>query len=69
MFAGVAVVFLVASVTALLTGQPYGIWYGFGLPGVLGAVLIPALLPQILGQYRAAEDRRIQAADIAEGRR
>jgi hypothetical protein len=68
-FIGVAVVFFVASAAAFFAGQPYGIWYGFGLPGLLGLVLFPILLPQVLAQYRAAEDRRMQAADLARSNR
>jgi hypothetical protein len=64
-FIGVAAAFLAISAAAFFMGQPYGIWYGFGLPGVLGAVLAPALMPQVLAHYRAAEVRRMQAADIA----
>lgn len=31
---------LVAGILALIAGQPYGIWYGLGLPGLLGVVIV-----------------------------
>lgn len=56
--------FLVCGVVALLTGQPYGIWYGFGLPGLLGFVVFGSLFPVIRERYREAEARRLNAADF-----
>lgn len=55
---------LAAAVVALATGQPYGVWYGLGLPGLLGVVLFAALLPVVLARYRDAETRRMGAADF-----
>lgn len=55
---------LTAAVVALATGQPYGVWYGLGLPGLLGVVLFAALLPVVLARYREAETRRFGAADF-----
>lgn len=63
-FLAVAVMFLSISLFAFLTGQPYGIWYGFGLPGLLGVILFPALLPSLLKQYTYAEQRRMQSKDL-----
>jgi peptidoglycan/LPS O-acetylase OafA/YrhL len=60
----IAGAFLAAGVAALAVGQPYGIWYGLLLPGVLGLILIPCLLPVIRMAYREAEERRMQAADL-----
>ena len=56
---------LAAAVVAAVSGQPYGIWYSLGLPGVLGSVLIPCLLPIVLRRYSEAEARRISARDTA----
>lgn len=61
---GAAVVMLVAGAIALATGQPYGIWYGLGLPGVMGLILMPSMWPMIRRAYRQAEERRIQAHDL-----
>jgi hypothetical protein len=55
---------LAAAVTALAVGQPYGIWYGLGLPGLLGVGLMGALLPVARLRYRQAEERRMQAEDL-----
>ena len=60
-----AAILLAAAVTALCTGQPYGVWYGLGLPGLLGVVLLGALLPLVRARYRQAEERRMQAEDLA----
>lgn len=64
LFTGVAAAFLGIGVLAFFAGQPYGIWYGFGLPGLIGTLLFPVLLPVIQKRYRTAEERRIQAADF-----
>ena len=42
---------LITGVVAFTAGQPYGIWYGLGLAGVIGTVLIPCLMPVILLRY------------------
>lgn len=52
-------------VAALLAGQPYGIWYGFGFPGLLGLVLLLAVLRPVMRRaYEQAEFRRMQAQDL-----
>ncbi len=55
---------LVCAVVALSTGQPYGIWYGFGLPGLLGLIIFGCLYPVIRQRYREAEARKLRAADL-----
>ena len=55
---------LVFAIAAFLAGQPYGIWYGFGLPGVVGAGLLTLRYPVIRQRYRDAELRRSMAADL-----
>jgi len=60
----VTAVLLVAGLFALYAGQPYGVWYGLMLPGLLGTVLFGMLLPVILKRYREAEERRLTAHDI-----
>lgn len=56
---------LVIGLVALLIGQPYGVWYGFGLPGLLGTVLFSVLYPVVRSRYLEAETRRLQAADLS----
>jgi hypothetical protein len=55
---------LVAGVIALVTGQPYGVWYGLGLPGLLGVAIFGALIGVVRQRYRDAELRQIRAADL-----
>jgi uncharacterized RDD family membrane protein YckC len=59
-----AVIFLVAAIVAYFGGQPYGIWFGLGLPGLQGLILLPALLPLVLIRYRQAEERKMAARDL-----
>lgn len=48
---------LAAGVIARSKGQPYGVWYGLGLPGLLGLLVFGALTPLVLRRYREAEAR------------
>jgi hypothetical protein len=57
-------VLLVLGLTALLSGQPYGVWYGLLLAGVIGLVVLGSLTPVALSAYRQAENRKIQARDL-----
>jgi hypothetical protein len=59
-----AAVMLVAGVYAWLTGQPYGIWYGLGWPGLLMLVLMIPLSVAVVRAYRQAEERQMSARDI-----
>lgn len=55
---------LAAGTVAFVAKQPYGVWYGLALPGLLGLILFPALKPTITSAYRMAEERRMQAKDL-----
>jgi hypothetical protein len=55
---------LAAGVLAYLDGQPYGVWYGLGLPGVLGLLILGGLMPVVQRRYREAEQRRLSARDL-----
>ena len=46
---------------ALAAGQPYGIWYGPCLTGVIIPVVVGSLIPVVRKRYAEAEDRRMQA--------
>ncbi len=60
----VSAAFLVAGLVAYRAGQPYGIWYGLGLPGAIGlGVMVPNFYV-VLTRYREAEERRMQAEDL-----
>jgi len=60
----VSVVLLGLGVVALATGQPYGVWYGLGLAGLIGAIVFGALYPVVRRRYQEAEMRRMGAADL-----
>jgi hypothetical protein len=64
MLVAVSVIFLAAALYAFWSGQPYGIWYSMGLPGVQGVVVLGPLLPLVLYRYRQAEERRMSAQDL-----
>jgi hypothetical protein len=60
----ICAVLLVAGVVALLAGQPYGVWYGLGLPGLLGLVIVGSLTPLVRRRYAEAELRKSMAEDL-----
>ena len=51
-----------AAITAKIYGQPYGVWYGLGLAGLVGLlVFIPNYFP-IRNRYIQSEMRKIDAS-------
>lgn len=60
----VCVLLLVLGIVALCSGQPYGVWYGLGLPGLVGTFVLGGLLPVIKLRYREAEERKMLAQDV-----
>ena len=60
-------VFIVAGITAVVGGQPYGVWYALLLPGLLMVVLMGTMTPVIRLRYRQAEHRRLQAEEFRRG--
>lgn len=63
MFA-VSLLCLVLAAIAYAAGQPYGIWYAFGLVGVLGSVIFPTRIIPVRRAYAESASRRMQAADL-----
>ena len=59
--------FVVAGVTAVVTGQPYGVWYSLLLPGLLLTFLMGTMTPVIKLRYRQAEHRRLHAEEFRRG--
>ncbi|HQK92055.1 MAG TPA: hypothetical protein PLD23_01045 [Armatimonadota bacterium] len=56
---------LAVGIVAVVSGQPYGIWYPLVLAGGLVTVLCPTLLCLVvLPRYREAEQRRLAAREI-----
>jgi uncharacterized membrane protein len=59
-----AIGLLVVGAVALADRQPWGIWYGFLLPGVVGTLVVGANSLVLLRRYREAEERRLAARDL-----
>jgi uncharacterized membrane protein len=59
----VSVCLLILGIVALASGQPYGVWYGFGLAGLIGVIVLGANAPTVIMAYRRAEARKISAQD------
>lgn len=55
---------LAVGIAVWLTGQPYGIWYGLGFPGLLGLVIFTPLTWVVRKQYIQAELRKSIAKDL-----
>jgi len=60
----IAVALLVVGTVALVSGQPWGVWYGLLLPGAVGALVVGANSLVILKRYREVEQRRLAARDL-----
>jgi uncharacterized membrane protein (DUF4010 family) len=56
---------LAAGIIGYITGQPYGVWYGLSLAGLLGVVVLGVNHPVIARRYRQAEERRMQAQELS----
>jgi hypothetical protein len=55
---------LAAGVAALATGQPWGIWYGLGLPGLFGLLIFGPLTWLVRKGYTQAELRKSMGEDL-----
>ncbi len=55
---------LVVGIIAYFSGQPYGIWYGFGLCGLMGTVLFGMFFFVFRHEYRKAELRKSMSEDL-----
>src|SRR5262245_36797538 len=55
---------LLGGVAALVAGQPSGVWYGLGLAGFIGVIVLGATGPAVFRVYRQAEMRRLEARDF-----
>lgn len=58
---------LVVGIIANLSGQPYGVWSGFGHAGILGTVLFGWGFWIILKRARDAELRKTMSEDLTLG--
>lgn len=64
LFCGLGVVQLLVGITALVTGQPYAIWFPLVLAGTIFALVCGGLIPQLRRQYGLAEQRKMEAEDL-----
>jgi len=55
---------LLLGIYALCAGQPWAIWYGPLLAGFLLSVIVTPLAVMVRIQYRAAENRRLEAEGL-----
>jgi len=53
----------VAGIAALISGQPYAVWYGLGFPGLLCLIIFSVLTGIVSKRYGEAELRKISMAD------
>jgi peptidoglycan/LPS O-acetylase OafA/YrhL len=60
----IAVALLIVGVVAMVQGQPWGVWYGLVLPGVIGTLVVGANTVIILKRYRDVEERRLVSKDF-----
>lgn len=58
---------LVVGIIANLSGQPYGVWDGFGHAGILGTSLFGLGFWVILKRARDAEIRKLMSEDLTLG--
>jgi hypothetical protein len=56
---GFSLVLLGGGLAALVSGQPYGVWYGLGMGGLIGTLVLGPILPVVRKRYREAEERRL----------
>lgn len=61
---GFSLLCLVAGAVALAAGQPYSMWYGLGLGGLIGTLVLGFNLPVVWTVYRQAEERKLSADDL-----
>lgn len=59
-----SVILLGAGLFALIAGQPYGVWYGLGLAGMIGTCVLGPMFFTVRQRYRQAEARRLEARDL-----
>jgi hypothetical protein len=54
----------IAGIAALISGQPYAVWYGLGFPGLLCLIIFSGLTGVVLRRYQEAELRKTMANDL-----
>lgn len=60
-------ILLALGVAAIISGQPYAVWFGLGLPGlIITSVLLPLTIV-VKQRYREAEQRKLEAESFRRG--
>jgi hypothetical protein len=54
----------IAGIVALMSGQPYAVWYGLGFPGLLCLIIFGVLQGVVSKRYEEAELRKTMAEDL-----
>ena len=60
----ISITMLGVSIYAYASGQPYGVWYGIGLPGMIGVLIFPFLIPSVNASYKRAELKRMEMEEL-----
>jgi hypothetical protein len=55
---------LITGLSALISGQPYAIWYGLTLAGIIGSLVIGLNYFTLANAYRHAEARKMAAQNL-----
>ena len=63
-FNALGLVLLGTGLFALLSGQPYHVWYPLVLCGGILSLVLSTLLPGLRARYRQAEARRLDAESL-----
>lgn len=60
----IGLVSLLAGLAAIAIGQPYAVWYGLVLTGLVLSCVIGGIFPMVRRRYREAEGRRLDAEGL-----
>lgn len=61
------VLLLIGGITALVSGQPYRVWYPLILLGAILTLLMALFTPMVFARYRQAEHRQLHAEEFRRG--
>ncbi|MCD4820310.1 MAG: hypothetical protein K8S23_16655 [Candidatus Cloacimonetes bacterium] len=61
---GISLLLLISGIIALISKQPYGVWYGLSLAGMIGTIVLGSLTPVVLRRFKEAEMRKTMSQDI-----
>lgn len=61
-----SIILLILGIIALKTGQPYGIWYAFLLPGIQGSFMLPFFLWLLRSRRLHIELNAMMAEDLRD---